>query len=336
MAGLNSAPEQPRDDRPPGDYPPVMALRTYLCLRLAAVGVIAALAVAITKEYDRAGGCLQGSISAYYYTPVRSVFVGALVTLGVVMIVLWGKKPFEDAAFNLAGLVAPVVAFVPTSETNRCGIKSASGVEVQTAEQKAAVIKASHDGIFNNMLAYVVVVGAVLAILLVIGVVAYLRSPRWAFVTEHPWAYWCTWALAVALWAYGVYRFANDRAWFYGNAHKWSATTLFIFIIAAVVNIGIQKWQGDERLSERPSRPWAWTYWAIAALMVVGAAAIYLLATHISSDFQAHRTFFVEAWLITWLAIFWLLQTWDRRHEGAPRTQAEQAARREPAPSAAT
>ena len=85
---------------PPGDTPtgavapPVMARRTYLFLRLSVVAVIAVLAISLIREYYRLDpNCLQGSISAYYYTAVQSVFVGALVALGLVFIVLWGKTP---------------------------------------------------------------------------------------------------------------------------------------------------------------------------------------------------------------------------------------------------
>ena len=31
--------------------------------------------------------------------------------------------------------------------------------------------------------------------------------------------------------------------------------------------------------------------------------------------------------MIFWLAVFWVLQTWDRRDEGAPRTEAEEEQR---------
>jgi hypothetical protein len=149
---VGSAKERPVDV-PPAPKPPTMALRTYLALRLSAVGVIAVLAVSLFKEYSRDSECLQGSISAYYYTNVQSVFVGALVTLGLVMIVLWGKTPWEDGALNLAGLLAPVVAFVPTRPSNLCSLEKPNGAPVETEAGKDLLVAASRDGIFNNMLA---------------------------------------------------------------------------------------------------------------------------------------------------------------------------------------
>lgn len=295
---------------------PTMALRSYLCLRLSAVGVIAVLTASLIKEYSRAGDCLQGSISAYDYTTVQSVFVGTLVTLGLVMIVLWGKTPWEDGALNLAGMVAPVVAFVPTAPSNLCGLTNSAGAPVTTEAAKDKLVAASHDGIFNNMLAYLVVVGLTLVILAGFGFVAHRRQLH--VVTDHPVAYWFPLVLAAGLWGLGAYAFWQHREWFYDNAHGYAATTLLAFIIVVVINIGIQKLRREDDDSEVASRWWVRIYWGLAAMMVGGADLILLLAKPISHNFYTHRTFIVEAWLIFLLAVFWLIQTWDRRNDGAP------------------
>src|SRR3954447_25805087 len=106
--------------------PPTMALRTYSLLRMGMLGVLLGLGVSVLLEINRSNGCVQRSISAYYYTPTRAVFVSSLVALGVSMIVLWGKNWVDDGFLNLAGMLAPVVAFVPTSDANFCGITGAS------------------------------------------------------------------------------------------------------------------------------------------------------------------------------------------------------------------
>lgn len=315
------------DPDPTGGEPtppavPVMALRTYTALRLGSVGVIAVLAIAIIREYHSAGDCLQGSISAYYYTPVQSVFVGTLLALGLVMIVLWGKTAFEDGFLNLAGLLAPVVAFVPTSDTNRCGIADAEGNQVDSTVEKNDVIAASQGAISNNMFAYLVVVGSVLALVLLMGIVAYRAN--WASITEHPVAYWAPWALALGLWVFGSWKFWQERTWIDEHAHDKSAKTMFVFIGLVVLNIGIQKWTGRNEPDGAKSKPWAITYWVLAALMVVGLA-IPVIAGNISADFHDHRTFWLEAWEILLLAAFWGLQTWDRLNQGAPpRTDEEE------------
>ena len=56
-----------------------------------------------------------------------------------------------------------------------------------------------------------------------------------------------------------------------------------------------------------------------ATLMLIGGVVIFFVGKG-----DEHRTFVLEAYEIALLAAFWLLQTWDRRREGAPpRTQGE-------------
>ena len=90
------------------------AVNTYRYLRIAIVVVILALLCAVAIERGHANGCFEESISAYYYTPVHSVFIGALVVLGVCLIAIRGCTDVEDVLLNIAGVLAPVVAFVPT------------------------------------------------------------------------------------------------------------------------------------------------------------------------------------------------------------------------------
>jgi len=59
-------------------------------------------------------------VSAYYYTPVRAILVGALVAIGFGLVVIQGRTTFEDSALNVTGMLAPLVAVVPTSDVGRC------------------------------------------------------------------------------------------------------------------------------------------------------------------------------------------------------------------------
>ncbi len=322
MADVMPRPAPPGGSKPPAAHePPPMALRTYRFLRLGVVGVIALLAVSLWKEYDRAGNCLQGSISAYYYTPVRSVFVGALVTLGLVMVALWGKSLWEDNLFNLAGILAPVVAFVPTAETNKCGLRDPAGAKVRTQAEQEALIEASHTAVSNNLFAYLAVIALMLAGLLIIGIVGQLRarpsrggstaSTPWTSAAAHPPAYWIPWATAFALWAFGVYKFSQDRSWIFDRAHMYSAIVLFVLIVGAIVAIAVDKLRGEGGRGGSRDRRWALAYGTLSVVMALGAVVVRLLA-------DTHPTFWVEAWMVFWLAVFWVLQTWDRWYDGAP------------------
>lgn len=91
------------------------AVETYRYLRVAIVALAVLLAVSVVGQVVADGRPL-GSISAYYFTPVRDVFVGVLVALGLSLVAIRGRG-IEDVLLNLAGMLAPIVAFVPTAST---------------------------------------------------------------------------------------------------------------------------------------------------------------------------------------------------------------------------
>lgn len=58
---------------------------------------------------------IQGSISAYYFTVSRNVFVGVLCALSICLFVYKGYSKFDEWLANLAGFFSLGVAFFPTS-----------------------------------------------------------------------------------------------------------------------------------------------------------------------------------------------------------------------------
>src|SRR5690242_8598641 len=95
------------------------AARTWLYLRLAMAFVLAGLAAAVLYEHSQTD-CFQSSISAYYYTPARNVFVGAVITIGVCMVCLRGNTHLENIMLNVAGAFALLLALVPTPKPGSC------------------------------------------------------------------------------------------------------------------------------------------------------------------------------------------------------------------------
>jgi len=86
-------------------------IKTWRYLRLAIVTLVLGLAAAVIWEWHLAPHeCLQQSISAYFYTPARGMFTGALIGIGVCLICIRGTTNAEDTALNLAGIFAPLVA----------------------------------------------------------------------------------------------------------------------------------------------------------------------------------------------------------------------------------
>lgn len=90
------------------------ARKTYRYLRLAIVAMVVALGVSIVDVYWESKD-LETSISRYYYEETHAIFIGALVMIGVCLIAIRGESDFEETALNYAGMLAPVVALVPTT-----------------------------------------------------------------------------------------------------------------------------------------------------------------------------------------------------------------------------
>lgn len=59
---------------------------------------------------------LEGSVSAYYHTGMREVFVGSLFAIGVFLVCYKGYERRDDIAANIAGFCAFFIAFFPTHE----------------------------------------------------------------------------------------------------------------------------------------------------------------------------------------------------------------------------
>lgn len=64
------------------------------------------------------GWDLQRSMSAYYYTDMQNVFVGALVTIGAFLLAYKGRDKREARAGTIAGISAVIVGLFPTVAPN--------------------------------------------------------------------------------------------------------------------------------------------------------------------------------------------------------------------------
>jgi hypothetical protein len=312
---------------PEPDGPPVVALRTYSAIRMGVVAVIFALGVAVAREIHHAEGhCVQRSLSAYYYTPARPVFVGALLIIGFVMVAMWGKTPVEDAALNLAGLLLTAVAFVPTLDYNYCALPPDMRDQIPDGATRTrldeVVISANAAEVHSSFFTYLVTSTAILAGVAIVGSVAYLRASEERRPTRHVLVtYVITWALAaLAVIGYAVlYRDADDvTSAFNHDLHGWSANLAVAFVIVAVVAAAVDKARNDS--GPWWTDAWVWLYGALATAMLVAAAVFKLGGDRLLSGWYAsHRTFLLEAIVIALLAVFWVVQTIDRWDEGAPR-----------------
>ncbi len=88
-------------------------LITHVTLRVALAGVALAILAAFVVDRTQRS-CWLTSLSASWYTDARPVFVGGLVAIGVALVAYSGSTWTENLLLDLAGVLAPVVAFAPT------------------------------------------------------------------------------------------------------------------------------------------------------------------------------------------------------------------------------
>ena len=267
------------------------AIKTYRYLRVGIIGAVVLLAASIGIEIAKAG-CVQTSISAYYYTPARSIFVGAMFVVGLALIVYKGRSQWEDIWLNLAGMLSPVVAVAPTSDIGTC-----RSVAPLLTETLPAWVVPSID---NNLWALWIagVAG------LVVAVAVWLmdrndpkRRPEVDPGTSRSLLLTAV-LLAAALLVILVFPdFVHTRA------HGFAAIAFFGCLLGAIV-VNVIHHQGED---ERAWRRW---YMFVAAGMVSGGFI------GVFKIFDPFHTFVLEAVEIGLFATYWIVQTvenWDEK-----------------------
>ncbi|WP_304224611.1 hypothetical protein [Gracilinema caldarium] len=90
----------------------------------------------ITGGFLQPGGGIQGSISAYYHTNMRDLFVGILFMVGLFLISYHGYDKEDNLVTNFSGLFAIGVALFPTivPKTTSAAISHAGGSPADVSE----------------------------------------------------------------------------------------------------------------------------------------------------------------------------------------------------------
>lgn len=268
------------------------AIKTYRYLRLGMVAMVSLLSVSVLIERTKVD-CWQTSISAYYYTPVRAVFVGALVAIGLGLVVIKGSTWPEDTALNIAGVLAPVVAFAPTSDAGRCWSVQPIPPPIEPDGSLAPWVVQNID---NNILALLATGVGGLLLAATVAMVATRSAKAPLEVGEKG----TRASLAVALVALvaGWLLFEHWSA-FDTRAHGIAAVAMFACLaFAAAANA----WQ--LRTTGPPRSPYFWIYSGIAVGMVAAGALLL-----VDAGSWAHRVLIIEVVEITLFAVFWLVQT---------------------------
>ncbi|MFC7490104.1 MULTISPECIES: hypothetical protein [unclassified Knoellia] len=281
------------------------SVRTYRYLRLSLVGLVLLLLVCVWLE--RLGGAevnrRLGSISAYYYTPARSVFVGALVAIGISLVAIVGRRGFEDTSLNIAGMLAPVVAMVPTP-------RGAGGAPCDP-DGRCSVPPEFVPSVVNNVWGLVTLGFLGLALGGWTVIVRRRSSPatRRGFF------------LAAAVWLAFVLWFQLGRDPFLDLAHYASAVPLFGLITGvAFVNARKASARRDDAGS-RGAKSYPAIYGVVAGIMTltfVVAAVLAVVDQWGGGGTPTEWVLWVEVVLLVSFAVFWVTQTLDYWDDGLP------------------
>ncbi|MET0473979.1 MAG: hypothetical protein ABW001_05005 [Mycobacterium sp.] len=259
-------------------------LDTYRYLRggMAVMIILLGAAVAIERVH---ASCWQTSISAYYFTSAHGVFIAALCAIGAMLIVYKGSNDTEDVWLNLAGILAFVVAMVPTSRpVLLCG-----SVELSVGGQSAIA----------NTWAVVIALSASRAASWWLYRRTRTTRRRSALGAA---AVWTTRALL----AVGLVALVAFPTWFRSNAHGVAAVAMFAAIILTVVITAFVA--GNQDPDKCPHRRrYQVLYQGISAVMVLTLLAAVCL--HQLVDGFNHAVLVVEAALIVEFAAYWIVQT---------------------------
>jgi hypothetical protein len=284
------------EQRGPEERDDAAAIKTYRYLRLGMVVIVIALLSSVLIQRWNSG-CWQGSISAYYYTPARPVFVSGLLAIGVSLIVIKGSTWVEDLLLNFAGTLAPIVAFVPTSFEPACASSGALSSDPTSYPVK---------DVQNNIGA--LLVAGLVAFLLAVIVFVVEQNGDDKLATRHVRSRVTLLAFTALLLAVGAALLASDKILDY---HGWSAVAMFGLLALASVFNGIWLYRINHGEGEKTSLRWkafARLYIAVGAVMAVAGVII----RYVWPDPWDHRILVLEIVEIGLFATMWVVQSVER------------------------
>jgi hypothetical protein len=262
---------------------------TYRYVRVSIVGVVVLLFTALLIQVAGDSWNLLPSISAYFYTPVRSVFVGSLVAAAFLLVAVRGRPGLEDGLLNLGGMLLPVVAFIPTPVSGGCSAggrcipdEFVPGVEVSMGA--LLIVGLPGLGLALWTLLAPSRSGAAAPSGLGGAVVVWLVFAVWFGPTAD-------WGLRESLFAFG---------------HYVAAVGVFAMMVAVAV-VNARRTDRDATIAGR-DLPYSTVYAAVAFAMgcvLAIAVAAWALGWFPDGDL----VFWVEAVLLGLFSLFWAVQT---------------------------
>ncbi|SMH32639.1 hypothetical protein SAMN06295885_0768 [Rathayibacter oskolensis] len=276
----------------------VSSLRTYRYVRVSLIAAVLLLAVGVGWHLVALGPLR--SISAAYYTPVRSVFVGSLLAVSVALVVLAGRS-LRRFLLLLAGMTAPVIALVPAP------LSSAELARLTGAgcpgDAGRCLSASAGDEITAGMLAYLAVAAAVLA-----ASVLFLALDR----SLDAWALTRAGIGAALLAAVGVWSTLPS----FGLAAHYTAAGVFFLLIAVVAAVHAVAVRAEGVTGPGSPRLYSGCYAVLAVLIaLVELLLLGLVVSGRGAQLLGEQWLLLgEAGALALFAVFWVLQTienWD-------------------------
>lgn len=279
---------------------------TYRYVRVSIVGVVILLFLALGLQVVADGGQLLASISAYFYTPVRSVFVGSLVAAAFLLVAVRGRPGVEDALLNLGGMLLPVVAFVPTPVSQGC------------PPQQLCVPPEFVPGVEVSLSALLLLgaPGLAFALWTLLARRGSDRAAPSGFAGAM--VFW----IGFAVW-FGPTSDWGPRASLLDYGHYVAAVGVFTMMVAVAL-LNARRTDRDASVGGR-TMPYSRIYVAVAlgmAVVLIGAG----LAWALGGLPQGSLLFWVEAALLTLFCVFWAVQTAEFWSVGLPEEALETSA----------
>lgn len=283
--------------------------KTHRYLRLSLVLIVFALLISVLIQtvvvsWDpfHVGWNLLPSISHYYYTGARSVFVGALIATSFALLALSGRGP-ATTLLDIAAIFAPLIALVPT------GVHPDHPVGGETCPVGDACIPAAAlvDARVGVATYAVVVITAVI-------VMAAIRAKK--HITTRSAGLVSTIAVATAVvvaalaFIPGVNADFPFNFWPFPSSIHFLVTLLFFGTFAAVP-IRMRRGQaedGEKPPSARQRRIYGWVGWLLIADLVM-----LVLAFLFRSALGGIPLILIgEVIALVLFAAFWWVQTFQR------------------------
>lgn len=258
-------------------------LRTYRYLRIGMALLVVLLAGGVLWQILRSNPhCWQTSISAYYFTAARGVFVATLGAIGTCLIVYRGNSRTEDVLLNFTGTAAGIVAFVPTQVDGSCKAEN-----VPTPHELSAAV--SNNGWALLLTGLIALITAAKVIPTAFSLARWnLRDKAWLALTS---------AAVLA----GIIYFLGWRTSFRDHGHAAAAISLFLGIVLVVVSNAVA-YGRHQQISKYTNR-----YAVVAGLMVL--TLIVVVALHFADRGWRTWLFWLESGVIAEFATFWVIQT---------------------------